>query len=645
MFANLAHLLVTAASWTPDLQMKVNAVADVVPSPDGRAAVYTQTRPVMEAEKSEMLTHVFLWTGASRIQLTQGEKSATSPRFSPDGRFVCFLSERDGKPAVFRISIVGGEAERLTDLKTPAAAYEISPDGKWIAFTGREPDSAEERAKKEKLDFKIIDEAPRNAGLWIAPVIADVNGHRPARRLAQGPYHTGAIEWSPDSRRIAFETRPTPDADNGRKADILEVDVATGHVRTLAATRATESQPKYSPDGRYLAFVRTADPPTVQAPARIVLLSIANGQLRELPPTHDESPNLLDWARDSRAIFFAEANRTKINIYAMPIDGPARIAYAPQRGTIGAAARLNTTGTHIGFARQSSSEPVEAYVMPVSGGEPARVSAANTALELPPLGETKVIRWKSKDGREVEGLLTLPVGYKSGTKVPLILNIHGGPSGVFGENFIGAAGLYPIASFAAKGWATLRPNPRGSSAYGRAFRSANLNDWGGGDYNDLMTGVDHVIAEGIADPNKLAVMGWSYGGYMTNWVITQTNRFKAAASGAGLSNMPSMWGTNDIPSVLDDYFSGTWYEQPDRYLKLSPLYHVKNATTPTLILHGEQDIRVPTTQGYEMYNALKRKGVKTEMVVYPRTPHGPREPKFMLDIMQRHIGWVDQHFR
>jgi dipeptidyl aminopeptidase/acylaminoacyl peptidase len=219
---------------------------------------------------------------------------------------------------------------------------------------------------------------------------------------------------------------------------------------------------------------------------------------------------------------------------------------------------------------------------------------------------------------EVEGLLTLPVNYDKSKRYPLILNIHGGPAGAFSETFIGASGLYPIASFAARGWAVLRANPRGSTSYGLPFRAANFNDWGGGDYQDLMSGVDQVIAMGVADPNKLAVMGWSYGGYMTNWVVTQTNRFKCAATGA-------------------------WFEQPDGYVRMSPLAHIQNATTPHLILHGQADIRVPTSQGSEMYTALKRKGVPAEMVTYPRTPHGPQEPKFVLDIMQRHIDWVAKY--
>jgi len=244
---------------------------------------------------------------------------------------------------------------------------------------------------------------------------------------------------------------------------------------------------------------------------------------------------------------------------------------------------------------------------------------------------------------EIEGLLTLPAGYQEGEKVPLILNIHGGPAGSFGETFIGSPGLYPIAVFAAKGYAVLRPNPRGSSSYGREFRAAVRNDWGGVDYRDLMAGVDHVIDMGIADPDRLAVMGWSYGGYMTAWVITQTQRFQAAAVGAGITNLISMWGTNDIPSTLDDYFGGPYWEQSRGYVERSPMFHVNRVTTPTLILHGANDPRVPTTQGFEYYNALNRRGVPVKMVTYPRTKHGPDEPKFTLDIMRRHLEWVAKH--
>ena len=274
-----------------------------------------------------------------------------------------------------------------------------------------------------------------------------------------------------------------------------------------------------------------------------------------------------------------------------------------------------------------------------------QVSRANTDLPKLPLGETKVIRWKGKDGLEIEGLLTYPVSYQEGKKYPLILNIHGGPAGVFGETFIGRFGVYPIATFAARGYAVLRPNPRGSSGYGKKFRFANAGDWGGMDYEDDMAGVDKVIEMGVADPARLAVMGWSYGGFMTSWVVGHTNRFKAAAVGAGVTDLLSFNGTADIPGFLPDYFGGEPWSRYEVFSKHSPISYAQNVTTPVLILHGESDARVPTTQGYEFYHALKRRGATVKMVVYPRTQHGPREPKFILDIAQRHLAWVDEYVR
>jgi dipeptidyl aminopeptidase/acylaminoacyl peptidase len=224
-----------------------------------------------------------------------------------------------------------------------------------------------------------------------------------------------------------------------------------------------------------------------------------------------------------------------------------------------------------------------------------------------------------------------------------VLNIHGGPASVFSDTFIGRPGVYPLASFAARGYAVLRPNPRGSGGYGHTFRTANINDWGGKDYEDLMAGVDHIISIGVADPDRLAVMGWSYGGFMTSWVVTQTSRFKAAAVGAGVTNLWSFMGTADIPGFLPDYFNGNPWEVFENYQKHSPLSYVKSVKTPTLVLHGEADVRVPVSQGYEFYNALKRLGVTTKMVTYPRAPHSVQEPKFILDIGQRHLDWLAKY--
>jgi len=632
--------------------MQFKTVGGVVPSADGSRVAWTQTQPVMDAEHSENLTHIFIANadGSHRLQLTRGEQSCTAPAFSPDGRYVYFRSARSAKMNVYRIGISGGEAEMLTDFKGNLGNYQVAPDGKSVAFTGHQPPADEEKNKKEKRDWRVVDSSPANMAIYLIPAEADADGKRPPRQLTDGKRHVEEISWSPDSRAIAFTHMPTPGADDWTKSDLAEVDVLSGAVKPIAATSAAESQPFYSPDGKFLAYTKSSDPPRWATDQRVMLVNRATGESRTLPATFDEEPNLLGFNANSSRLLFIEGKRTRSAVYAMPVDGPPEALFEPAKGVVSVAGtRLNTSGTALGFAMESPDEPPEAYMMPIGGGVPPSagkpVSRANADMPRLPLGRTEAVRWKSKDGLDIEGLLTYPVNYEAGKKYPLILNIHGGPTGVFTESFIGRAGLYPLAVFAARGYAVLRPNPRGSGGYGRTFRFANYNDWGGKDYEDDQTGVDHVIAMGVADPDRLAVMGWSYGGFMTSWTITQTHRFKAAAVGAGVTDLWSFTGTSDIPGFLPDYFGGEPWAQFDAFQKHSPITYVKNVTTPTLVLHGEADVRVPTSQGYEYYHALKRQGVTAKMVVYPRQPHGPTEPKFILDIMQRHLDWMDKYVR
>jgi dipeptidyl aminopeptidase/acylaminoacyl peptidase len=634
-------------AWTPEFSMQFKSVSGVTPSPDGTLVAWTQSQPVMDAERSEVLTHVFLAhsDGSHRLQLTRGDKSATNPSFSPDGRMVYFLSPRSGKNNVYRISIAGGEAEMVTDFKGTLAQYEVAPDGKTVAFLGYEPPADEEKNKKEKRDYQVVDANPENHSVYLIPADAPAEGKRVARKLTDGKRHVVEFTWSPDSAKIAFVHWPAPGADYWTKSELAEVEVANGAVKAVGVTHAPVVNPIYSHDGRFLAYAKSAsEPPHWAGQERIVLLNRATGENRTLPASYDEQPSLLGWSGDS--VLFTEGKHTRAAIYRMPVDGPAQALFEPAKGIfVAGGTHLNINGTYLGLPMESVDEAPEAYVMAVSTHALARVSRANLDLPKLPLGRTEVIRWKSKDGLEVEGLLTYPVNYEPGKKVPLILNIHGGPTGVFSESFIGRSGLYPIAVFAARGYAVLRPNPRGSGGYGQQFRFANYNDWGGRDYEDDQTGVDKVIAMGVADPDRLAIMGWSYGGFMTSWTITQTHRFKAAVIGAGVTNLWSFTGTADIPGFLPDYFGGEPWEKFDNFQKHSPITYVKNVTTPTLLLHGEADVRVPTSQGYEYYHALKREGVTAKMVVYPRTPHGPQEPKFVLDIMQRHLDWVDKYVR
>ncbi len=632
--------------WTPEFSMQFKTVSSVLPSPDGSKAVWTQTQSVMDPEHSEMLTHLWLANadGSHRIQLTRGDKSASSPTFSPDGKMIYFLSARSGKNNVYRIAIAGGEAEMVTDFKGSLSRYELSPDGKTIAFTGYEPPADEEKSRREKRDFRVVDANPENQSIYLVPAEADADGKRPQKKLTDGKRHVTELAWSPDSAKIAFVHQATPVADSWTGSELSEVEAANGAVKTISPVHAFSARPVYSRDGRYLAFAKSmSEPPRWAFEAGIALVTRATGDVRMLPATQDAQPQVIGFSGDR--ILYLENKGTRANVYEMPIDGPPRTFFEPAKGVVGGGAMLNASGAFLGLPLESTDEAPEAYVMAVSSKSPVRVSRANADLPKLPLGRTEAIRWKSKDGLEIEGLLTYPVNYEQGKKYPLILNIHGGPTGVFEESFIGRSSLYPIAVFAARGYAVLRPNPRGSSGYGKTFRFANYNDWGGKDYDDDQTGVDRVIQMGVADPDRLAVMGWSYGGFMTSWTVTQTHRFKAAVVGAGVTNLWSFTGTSDVAGFIPDYFGGEPWQQLDNFQKHSPITFVKNVTTPTLVLHGESDIRVPTSQGYEFYHSLKREGVITKMVTYPRQPHGPEEPKFVLDIMQRHLDWVDKYVR
>jgi dipeptidyl aminopeptidase/acylaminoacyl peptidase len=325
---------------------------------------------------------------------------------------------------------------------------------------------------------------------------------------------------------------------------------------------------------------------------------------------------------------------------ALPVDGGAPVDISPNDMMV-SGVRLNAPGTHVGFMSESADRPPEAFVTGLDRFRPTQVS---TVQDLPdiPIGRTEVVRWTSTDGLEIEGLLTYPVNYPEGARVPLLVVVHGGPTGVFTQRFIANRGAYPLAPFAERGFAILRCNVRGSSGYGRDFRYANYGDWGGGDYRDIMSGIDAMIDRGVADAEQLGVMGWSYGGYMTSWVITQTHRFKAASVGAGVTNLMSFTGTADIQGFIPDYFGGEYWDVFDNWRTHSAMFNVKGVTTPTLIQHGEKDARVPVTQGYEFYHALKRQGVEVKMVVYPRQPHGIQEPRLQLDAMRRNLEWFER---
>jgi dipeptidyl aminopeptidase/acylaminoacyl peptidase len=500
----------------------------------------------------------------------------------------------------------------------------------------------EEKNDKAKNDFRWIDENIKLGRLYVISVQKDANGKREPRKLTTADYHVSDFDWSTDGSRIAFSHSKSPVANDWPTADVSIVEVATGKATVLANTVAAESSPIYSPDGKSIALIASETPVRWAQHNSIQIYPANGGQPKNLVASFDAQPSIAGWSADGKRIYFSEAKGTGTQIYALDVAAN-RIDEIKTTPAVLNSLNLNHTGTTFGFVRQTSDTPGDAYVASVADFNPVQITQVNADLKMPPIGRTEVIKWKSKDGKEIEGLLTYPVGYETGQRVPLILNIHGGPAGVFMQTFLGGRGVYPLATFSARGYAILRPNPRGSSGYGTEFRRANTRDWGFGDYEDLMSGVDRVIEMGVADTNRLGVMGWSYGGFMTSWIVTQTSRFKAASAGAPVTNLMSFNGTADIPAFIPDYFGGQFWEILDVYQKHSPIFNVKGVTTPTMIQHGEADVRVPISQGYEFYNALKVKGVPARMIVFPRQPHGLTEPKMQLAAMKANLEWFEKH--
>lgn len=649
--------VVARGAWSPDLAFQVRRVTGVQVSPDGTRAAFVVAGAMMDAEKSEWVSqvHVAQADGSGSFQLTRAEKSSTAPRWSPDGRWIAFLSARgpkdkDGKEPkaqLWRIRADGGEPEVLTEEKSAVTALRWSADGKHIAFVSADPRTdEEEKGGKDKDDARVVDEDWKMHRLRVVPVEAGPDGRRAVRTLTPGEASVGNLagpgdfEWSPDGRLIAFAHQPSPLIDDWPRSDISIVDVASGAVRPLVATGAFEAEPVWSRDGSSIAYVASPDPPSWRRRMRVHVVPAAGGAPRPLGETFDHQPQLVGFAADGRRLLVGEVQRTLGRLIALPLDGGVAAEVSPPDLVVDGAS-LNSPGTHVGFVSQSMDRPVEPFLSPVDRFRAVQLARVQDVTGMT-VARSEVIDWKAPDGKAIEGILTYPVGYRAGTRVPLLVVVHGGPAGVFVRSFIGTPSPYPVAGFAERGYAVLRCNVRGSSGYGHDFRNANFRDWGGGDYQDILSGVDALVERGFADPERLGIMGWSYGGYMTSWVITQTTRFKAASVGAGVTDLVSFTGTADIPSFLPDYFGGEYWEAGDLWRARSAVFNVKGVTTPTLIQHGEADLRVPISQGYELYNALRRQKVPVRMIVYPRQPHGIQEPKLLKDAMTRNLEWFDR---
>lgn len=634
--------------WTPALSMRYLGVSGVAISPDGSRVAYVVREPLMEGEKSEYLSHIWVAAsdGSRNAQFTRGESSASGPAFSPDGQWLAFTTPRSGSNQIWVIPMGGGEARQVTDAKPGVGQFRWSPDGDAFAFVMSDPQTEEEeKATKEKRDVILVDQNFKFGHIHTVSFDPASTETAEATRVTEGEFHVTGFDWSPDGAQLVFAHQADPRINTGRlSGDIALVPAGGGDVRQLVTGPGVESSPRWSPDGSLIAYGSTGGQPEPVGLADLYVVDPETGETRMLPETPNRSVFVAGWSASSDEVYLTEFLGTTRHVIAVPVDGGAIRQLTEGDGVVGSIAMASGAG-RLALTWETSDQPGEVYVTAMNAFAPERISSVNVGAPRPPMGRTELLAWEAPDGTPVEGLLTYPVDYEEGTRVPLILNVHGGPAGVFAQSFTGSPSIYMIQYFAQEGMAVLRPNPRGSTGYGKEFRYANFMDWGYGDLSDLLAGVDEVIDMGVAHPDSLLLMGWSYGGYMTSFAVTQTDRFRAASMGAGLPNLVSMVTTTDIGDYLVGHMGGEYFDDYETYEKHSAIYHIKNVTTPTQVIHGALDLRVPFTQGQEFYTSLVRLGVDTEFVVYPRTPHGPREPKFLMDVSERILVWFNKYLR
>src|SRR6267154_1896417 len=619
--------------------MKIAVVGNPRISQDGTRVAYTVTETKMEKDKEwKNVTQVWVVpiSGAKPQQYTRGDKSASAPEWSPDGTTLAFLSDRekDGERQVWIIRSDGGEAWAVTTHKGGVSGFRFSPDGKQLLLSATDqPPKDEEDRKKIKDDTIVIDHDIKMTHLWLWNI-----EKKDEKRLTEGNFKVSDPQWSPDGTRITYTTRPTPKADDGSFSDAWIMAVGGGGKKKLVTYSGSSDTARWSPNGKWIAYTGSPDNGGGVSTTYLYVIPSAGGAPKRLTTKFDLSAaGTPVWSRDGKAIYFSTNVLEAIEVYSANV-ATGEVKQLSRRGGSTGTTEISSDGKIVGTS-SSAQQPTELYTAGADFNSFKPITDHNPWLKDYALAETEVVKWKSKDGTEVEGLLTKPAGYQVGKKLPFLLNPHGGPTGASLNNFSGT-----VQVLAANGFAVLQPNFRGSTGKGLAFAQANKNTWGKGDYEDCMTGVDAMIANGIADPDRLGAFGWSYGGYMTFWILTQTDRFKAVSPGAGLTNIYSMYSQTDIHRYLNWFYTdkAPW-ENQELYWDRSPMKYVNNVKTPTMIVHGQVDTRVPIAQAQEFYQALVERKVPVEFVVYPRENHGFTEPRHNLDRVRRYVRFFAKY--
>jgi len=631
---------------TTDDALNMVRVGRGLMSLDGKWVFFSKSELDWEKNKRKTKYYMISADGGDAFQYI-GEAGGNSFQFSPDGKYFSFKRTVDKKSQIFIMRTAGGEAVQLTKHKNSIGSYKWSKDASKIFFVASEPRSKEEEKKyKAGYDVIFVDEGPngQKEGSWRNLWLFDVKTKKETK-ITDENFLFGNFDISPDGEQVIFTARYSNRRNDEYKSEIYIINVSDKKKTRLTNNKVPEGSLAWAPNGKSFAYTAVDDKKWLNRNAKIYIMNPDTKEYRKISGKYEGSLRGLTWMPDSRTILFNGHQRTNSNLFKIDVFTGKLQQLTNVSGTLNASS-FSRDKKKMVYSFSDFDTPSDLYVSSVDNFEPIHLTDANPWIQKEILlASMKVIKWKSKKGFEIEGLLHLPAGYKKGTRIPLILNIHGGPAGCFTNSFRASYHVY-----AGLGYTSLSPNVRGSSGYTDKLREGNTIQAGDGiglsDYWDLINGVDYIIKERYVDPDSMGLRGWSYGGILGGWTITQTDRFKAASIGAGVYDWTSEYGPGFNFDVRLWHIGGTPWDNPKAYRQQSSFTHVKNVTTPTFLIHGMNDTTDTEAQSMSFFTALKDIGkAPIRYIRAPREPHGFREPRHQRTRDIEEIKWMQKYIQ
>jgi dipeptidyl aminopeptidase/acylaminoacyl peptidase len=614
-------------------------------SPDGTRIVYTQTGA--DFTQDAFVTQVWMAEVKSgeTTQLTRGEKSSTGPQWSPDGRWIAFASARvNDRNQLFVIDPRGGEAVQVTKSETAINGFAWSPDGKTIAYGAPDALTAGQKQRKEQLgDYEVVRREYQHVHLWTVVIDDAMKAPAEGKRRTNGKtFSVGPFSWAPDGQTIAFAATANPDLINGSSSDIYTLRLADDEVKRIVSQPGSDTNPEWSPDGRQIVFSTAMGRELSFAKiSRLAVVPAAGGAPRSLTDAFDEIPSVIAWK--PAGLYFSALQKTTGHLFRMNPESGAITRVSSPDDLMGGGFSLDRDGRRVAFTAGATTRVPELFVSDLDGFTPRALTDMTAQAADLIVGTRELISWTSKDGAAIEGVLIKPADFNPSKRYPLLCIIHGGPTGIDRPILLAETRTYPADIWVGRGALVLKVNYRGSAGYGEKFRSLNVGNLGVGDAWDVLSGIDHLIKKGWVDPARLGAMGWSQGGYISAFLTTSSDRFKAISVGAGISNWATYYYNTDITPFTLNYLGDDPADDPAIYAKTSPMHYVKQARTPTLIQHGELDRRVPIPNAYELRQGLEDRKVPVEMIVYKGFGHGITKPRAQRAVMQHNLAFFNHY--